>query len=238
MPMKRMLLMVLALNFVAGWGAAGEEEAGYAQTYIIFLEGAKAGKESVSEKIAGNGDRIAQSESEIFVNDGMETRRMAFETRMVLDGKSWTPRSYLFRYTSGNTGDHYEVDIQGDQITRSLTRGSETSIASGKFGPDSVILDINVYHQYDYLVHKYDFGKGGRQLFADYIPVIGNDIPVALTFLEESGLKSVKGELRTKEFKIEFVGLRNGTVVVDGNGRLVRLIIPDQKLEVVREDLL
>ena len=95
-----------------------------------------------------------------------------------------------------------------------------------------------MYHQYDYLVHKYDFGKGGRQLFADYIPVIGNDIPVALTFLEESGLKSVKGELRTKEFKIEFVGLRNGTVVVDGNGRLVRLIIPDQKLEVVREDLL
>ena len=55
-----------------------------------------------------------------------------------------------------------------------------------------VILDFNVYHQYDYLIRKYDMKKRGRQVFANFIPVIGNDIPLAITFLDNEKLKNAK----------------------------------------------
>ncbi len=39
-------------------------------------------------------------------------------------------------------------------------------------------------------------------------------------------------------YKIEFVGISGGSLSVDKNGRLVRLVIPNQDLEVLRKDLL
>lgn len=76
-----------------------------------------------------------------------------------------------------------------------------------------------------------------RRLFSDFIPVIGSDIPLALTYLDESRIQLKKGELKARRYEVEFVGLQSGVFTVDPDGRLVRLVIPDQKLEVVREDL-
>ena len=39
-------------------------------------------------------------------------------------------------------------------------------------------------------------------------------------------------------YSVEFVGIAGGTLSVDKNERLVRLVIPAQDLEVVRKDLL
>jgi len=236
--MKHVLFLAIALNIFTGIGTAVGAEDDYEQTYVIFLNGERSGKEIVSEKTAGNGDLIAQSESELYISDGLETNRMAYETRMVLDGESMKPKTYILRYVSGSSGDHYEVTVQGDTVVRTLSRGGESTVATGDFKPDSVILDVNVYHQYDYVIRKYDMDKGGRQLFSDFIPVIGRDIPIALTYLGESSLPHRKSDLLTRKFQIEFIGLRNGTVTTDSDGRLVRLVMPEQNLEVVREDLL
>ena len=119
-----------------------------------------------------------------------------------------------------------------------MHRGGETSVVTSTLTPDTVVLDFNVYYQYDYLVRKYDFQRKGRQLFSDFMPVIGNEIPIALTYLGESNLPYVRGILSIKNFKIEYVGLRTGTFSVDSDDRLVRLVMPDQDLEVVREDVL
>jgi hypothetical protein len=238
MKMKKITPLVLATLLFGLWGTFSKAADDYGQTYVVFLDGTRAGKETVTESVAGNGDKLAQTYDEIFLTDGLETNRMAYETRMVLNGKSWSPKSYMYRYVSGKSGDHYEVSIQGNTVTRTLTRGGESSIVTVDLKPDSVILDINVYNQYDYLIHKYDEKKGGRQLFSDFIPVVGNYIPIALTFLEDSKLMYPRGEIQVKKYQIEFVGLRNGTVLADNNGRLVQLVIPDQHLEVTREDLL
>lgn len=237
--MKIIIMLVLALNGLFGVGivAADDETVGYSQTYIIFIDGQRAGKEIVTEMIDEKGDRIVLSNNEIFITDRLETNRMAYKTRMVLDNKSLKPKSYVYTYVTGDTGDSYEVLIRGDEITRTLKRGRATSVVTASFQPDMVILDFNVYHQYDYLMRKYDSKNGGRQLFSDFIPLIGNDIPIALTFIGTSNLSYMKGTLPVKNYQIEFVGIRNGTVSADGNGRLVHLNMPDQNLEVIREDL-
>ena len=162
---------------------------------------------------------------------------MTFSTKMVLSKTSWTPVSYLYRYTSGDTGDSYSVVIKDDKIARTLNKGGRTSEVTVPFAPDMVIVDHNVYHHYDYLIRKYDAQKGGRQVFADFMPVIGNDIQLAVTFLGNETLESGKWTLPIKKYRVEFVDIWSGTLSMDANGRLVSLDVPAQDLQVIRKDL-
>ncbi len=87
------------------------EASAYSQSYAIIIRGALAGNETVSEKRDVGGDLISTSEHEMLVSDGLETKRMTFATRMVLSKKTGIPSAYSYWYTSGNTGDSYEVTI-------------------------------------------------------------------------------------------------------------------------------
>lgn len=218
---------------------ARDEILPYTQSYVIEIKGERAGNESVFEKRGSDGELISTSEHEIFVTDGMQNKRMAFTTRMVFPKGSLNPSSYSYRYKTEGTeaGDSYDVTVKDGQVTRVLNRGGRSSEATVPFLPTMVILDVNVYHQYDYLIRRYDLKKGGRQLFADFVPVIGNDIPLAVTYQGNEILKLNKDELAIQNFQIEFVGIWTASVSVDKNGHLVRMISPAQDLKVIRKDL-
>jgi hypothetical protein len=232
----------LLLGFVCGMFCAPvvsrDNPPDYSQTYAILIKESMAGTETVTETLSNTGDRVSVSEHDIQVTDGLQTKRMAFSTKMVLSKGTLDPKSYTYRYTSGDGGDSYDVVIKNEQATRTLRRGDHLSDVTVPWRPDMVILDFNVYHQYDYLLRKYDNKRGGRQTFADFIPLLGNDIPIALAFLGDSTLDLGKRKLAVRNYRIEFVGIWSGTVSADKNGRLVRLLIPNQDLEVVRKDLL
>jgi hypothetical protein len=235
--MKISLSLWIGLLCCLNLGEARDDAPGYSQSYSILIKGTIAGHETVTEKMGDAGKIISASEHEIFLTDGLGTKRMAFSTQMILSKGGKDPISYNFRYIAGSS-DSYEVVIQNAQITRTLMRGGGTSQATVPFLPGMVILDFSVYHQYDYLVRKYDVRKGGRQLFADFVPVIGNDIPVSLTLVGNEKLELKKGTLLVRNFRIEFVGIWAGSLSVDQDNRLVSLVIPAQDLQVVRSDLL
>ena len=237
--MTRSMLALLLVLFIscAIPGSARETPSTYSESYAIIIKGAVAGSETVTEKAEPGGEVTATSQHEMLITDGLETKRMQFSTRMTLSKKTGIPSSYSCWYTSGGTGDSYEVTIKDRQITRILNRGGHTSQITVPLEPDMVFLDFNVYHQYSYLIRRYDFKKRGRQTFADFIPVIGNDIPIALTYLGDSSFDLKTGALPVRNLRIDFVGIWSGTVSVDKEGRLVRLAIPSQDLEVVRRDL-
>ena len=237
-PAMNSLLFGLALYLFNGPALVRDNAPSYSQTYAILIKGSLAGSETVTETPSESGRRLSISEHDITVTDGLETKRMTFSTRMLLTTDTLEPLSYSYQYTSGGSGDSYEVTIKDAQVTRTLRRGDHTSEVTVPFPPGTVILDFNVYHQYDYLLHKYNLKKGGRQSFSDFIPLIGSDIPIALTFLGNSSLELGKRSVPVKNFRIEFVGIWNGTVSTDKDGRLVRLLIPTQELEVIRKDLL
>ncbi len=226
----------LAFFFFSMFGRSSSTP--YSQVYTILLKGVPSGTESVAEEWGKDGNLVASSESEIFISDGMETKRLAFVTQMVLSKSNLTPISYSYRYTSGQSKDGYEVIVKDGQLRRILNRGGHISEVTATLAPDATILDFNVYHQYDYLLRKYDSKKGGRQSFHNFIPLIGGEIPLGITQLEDSNLEHPKGALPVRNFKVEFTGILSATVSTDKNSRLVRLIVRDQDLEVVRKDLL
>ncbi len=217
---------------------SGSDNSEYSQSYTILIKGTVAGHEKVTEKLDDAGQLLSASEHEITVSDGLAAKRMVFSTKMVFSKGGYEPVSYTYWYSDGNAGDSYDVEIKAAQITRNLSRSGRTSAITIPLPPNMVILDFNVYHQYDYLIRRYDGKKGGKQSFADFIPLIGNDIPLTVSSLGDSNLKSDQGVLPVKNFRVECAGLWTGNLSVDKNGRLVRLFIPAQDLEVVRSDLM
>jgi hypothetical protein len=236
--MKPIVLFLAAVLWTAVPAVlAREGSSNYSESYAVIIKGTVAGNETVTEKTEG-GEVTSSSEHEMLMTDGVDTKRMTFSTRMVFSKSTGVPVSYSYWYTSGNTSDSYDVTIKNAQVTRVLNRGGRTSEVTVPFRPDMVFVDFNVYHQYDYLVRRYDAKKGGRQTFADFIPVIGTDIPIALTYMGDDRLNLKTGTLPIRNFQVEIVGIWGGTLSVSKEGRLIRLVIPSQEIEVMRRDLL
>ena len=209
----------------------------YEQTYSIYIRGVLAGAESVSERRDKDGDRVCSSQHVMLVTDSLETKRMAFETTMVFVKSTAVPLSYSHKYLSGSK-DFCNVTVKNGKISRVLSRGGNLSETTATLQPAAVILDVDVYYQYDIFARVYDFKKRGRQTFNDFLPVIGSFVPVAVTWLEDSKLDYGKGTIAVRNFKIDFFESKTGYFSTDMSGRLVRLIIHDQDLEVVRKDLI
>lgn len=235
--MKAALALIFSLVFTIVT-SADDTTPYYSQSYVILIKGAEAGTETVTEKRNEKGELVSSSGHEIFVTDGLEVKRMAFTTTMVFEKDTKTPVSLALQYITGSgSGDSYDVRIKDGQITRLLNKRGQIVESTVPFQPNMLIFDNSAYHQYDYLVQHYDMKKGGRQQFQYFVPVIANDIPLALTFLGDDDIDFKNGKIPVKNFKIEFVGIWGGTFAVDRDNRLVRLVVPAQNLEVLRKDI-
>ncbi len=236
--MKAVPVLWLSVACLLWTGSSPAATPQYSQTYTVLIKGVPCGTETVTEEWGKDGNLVSSSQSEIFITDGLDTKRLAFVTQMVMSKSNLAPISYSYRYTSGESKDGYEVTVKDGRIRRVLNRGGNLSEVTIPLLGDVTILDFNVYHQYDYLIRKYDAKKGGRQSFHNFVPLIGNEMSLAITRLEDTNLENAKGTLPVRNFKIEFVGIWTGTMSADKSGRLVRLVLRAQDLEVVRKDLL
>lgn len=230
------------LLWITGWALAGLQAAAqkapeYTQTYAIYIRGEFAGSEKVTEAADEQGNLVSVSEHEVQMLDGLELKRLAFTTSMMLAKGGVVPVDYRLQYTSGTSGDYYEVKVQGTSIRRILSRGGKVSEVEQQAGPDTVIFDFNVYHHYDYLIRRYDFRKKGRQLFRNFVPVVGGEIPLVLTYLDDGELDYGRGKMPVRNFRIELVGVFTGALSVDRDNRLVRLVVREKDLEVLRQDI-
>ena len=232
-----MITLLIGCLALAALSDQADAPPSYQQSYAIFIRGAAAGTETVRELKDKDGNRVVASQHEILLADSLEVKRMAFETTMVFVKDSLVPQRYSYKYLSGDLKDYYEVTVKDAKINRVLSRGGNIIESSGVGQPGMLILDFNVYHQYDTLARLYDFKQRGRQVFTDFMPVIGNEVLLAVTWLEDAQLDYGKGTIPVRNFKIEFMGIRTGVFSTDMNGRLVRLVVREQDLEVVRKDL-
>ncbi len=232
------LLGILAAVFMFGGVSVPQESVPlYYQEYTILIRQALAGGEQVTERLDSDGNLVASSKSEMFLTDGLETKRMSFETTMVRSKKDRV-LSYSYGYTSGTSGDGYDVSVKNGKIERILRRSGRTNTVSAPYPANGVLVDYNVYYQYDYLVRRYDEKKGGQQTFANFIPIVGSDLPLMLTRLEDSELRFEKGTIAVKNYKVGLSTIWGGILSMDHAGRIVRLYVQNQQIEVIRTDLL
>ena len=231
---------ILAVFFfvLSGLALSAAADDPYKQTYVILINGEKAGTEAVTEEKDGSGNVISMSEHELLLDEGGAKNRMVFSTKMVLSKGAKNIKTYVCRYKTGDTGDSYEVSIQNDQITRVLTRNGQPGVVRAPFTPNMVVVDFNVYHQYEYLLRRYDRRKKGIQTFANFIPIIGNDIPMKITLIGDETLIFGEKTVEASRFIVELADINTLTLFADKDNRLVFLENTAQGLKVIREDLL
>jgi hypothetical protein len=234
--MRLLLITLLSLVGATDFLTAADSPASYSQTYAIFIKGAFSGTETVTEGVDSNGNVTVNSTHEIFVTDGLETKRMAFVTTMILSKQDSSPLRYSYKYTSGSR-DSYDVNIKDGVATCVVMRSEHKTETIKAFQSGEIILDFNVYNQYKFLARKYDFKKAGQQSFVDYIPLIGDNISVVLEFLGNGALETKIGSIPVRNFRVGFPGIGNGSFSIDESGQLVRLLMPSQDLEVVKREL-
>jgi len=234
-------ILAMAVFFVFSGFATVAAADPYVQTYIILIDNEIAGTETVTEETNSSGAVIYTSEHELLVNDGLSVIRMAFSTRMVFSRGARNLQTYACWYkTSQNdgSGDSYDVSVNNGRITRILTRNGQSTEVTELFTPNMVIVDFNVYYQYEYLIRRYDRKKGGTQMFDNFIPVIGSDIPLRVTLFGDEKLRFGENTVEVSRFRVESAGINTVTLFMDKNNRLVMLENPAQELKVIRKDLI
>jgi hypothetical protein len=230
-------MTLTAAVFVVFFGLApAVSDDRYTQTYVVLINNEIAGTETVTEEKDRSGAETYTSEHELLVNDGLTKNRMVFSTKMVFSRGTRNLRTYACWYKTGQNGNSYDVTVKDGQITRVLTYNGQ-SVVTAPFKPNMVIVDFNVYYQYEHLIRRYDRKKRGTQVFDNFIPVIGNDIPMRVTLLGNETLRFGENNIEVSRFRVESANINTATLFVDKDNRLVVLESPAQELKVIRKDL-
>jgi hypothetical protein len=115
-------------------------------------------------------------------------------------------------------------------ITLDLGEGKAPIRQDFTFAAPVIVLDNNLYYQYEILAHAYDWKAGGKQTFAVFIPqeqapgtiTVEAGAPVTL-----DGAKFDQLTMRTPDLEV--------TLFLDSAHRLMRLSVPASKAEIRRQ---
>ncbi|MGI8655297.1 MAG: alpha/beta hydrolase family protein [Pyrinomonadaceae bacterium] len=118
-------------------------------------------------------------------------------------------------------------------------RGAHEATAQTDAG--AVILENNVWHQYQFLIKRYDKQKGGAQAFKAFVPSIMQTLPVSLELrtsllsISSSGTGAATTQL-VDYYRLHVAGGLAMDILTDAGGKLIYVRVPKQRAEVVREE--
>lgn len=112
--------------------------------------------------------------------------------------------------------------------------------ATAQTDANAVILENNVWHQYQFLINRYDKQKGGAQSFKAFVPSIMQTLSVSLE-LRDSRVRFNQNQQSASLQRIDYYRLKVTDrllldVLTDTNGKLIYVRVPSQHAEVVREE--
>ena len=193
--------------------------------FVISVNGVPVGTEDFSIARAGN-DWIARGTTEL--HSGQDTSRITGELR--LNGSA-QPLQYMCSTGTGKKATS-TTRFAGStaQITLDLGDGKEPIRQDFTFTAPVIVLDNNLYHQYEILARAYNWKAGGAQTFAVFIPqeqAPGTITAEAGAPVTVDGAKYEELTMRTPDLEV--------TLYLDAAHRLMRLIVPASKAEIRRQ---
>jgi hypothetical protein len=193
--------------------------------FKILVNGQPSGKEEF--EISSSGAKwVAKGNSEIQTPQGATKITGSLTTRA--DG---SPESYDWS-TQGAKKASAAIAFNADIATAELHMdGARPYTQQFTFNsPNVVILDDNMYHQYQILANLYDMDKKGAQTFAVLVPQELTPGNVTVEWLGKQDVDNKKMEelrVKTEDNEID--------LYLDGS-RLMRLVAPAANAEVIRDN--
>jgi hypothetical protein len=193
--------------------------------FIISVNGQPVGTEDFSITRAG-GDWVAHGTTEIHTGDA--TSHVTGDLRL---NSAVQPLRYVWSTDSGKKITSTTVfDGMNAKIALDLRDGNPPFQQDFKFSAPVIVLDNNLYHQYEILARAYNWKSGGSQTFAVFIPQ--EQAPGAIT--AESGAPVTLDGAKFEQLTVRTPDLEV-TLYLDSAHRLMRLVVPAAKAEIRRQ---
>ena len=202
----------------------------YSEEYVIVVDRKKAGKLIINEKTDIKGNLLCLSEQKMDTLGSKDKKQKIIKTKTVFQKDKFFPVSYSYEASMEAP---YDVNVDDGQIIRTLKKTEGSQIIRTPHEPGIPFLDINAFHTIDYLFRKYDFKKGGRQVFKAYLlplatieklSIIPGDINIP-----DHNRQAKNFEIKAKLFSI--------ILWLDKDNRLYRIYLKNSNVEVIRTDL-
>jgi pimeloyl-ACP methyl ester carboxylesterase len=205
---------------------------GATSSFMIFLRRTAVGIEQASVSRVPEGWQIL-STGRLAQPFDLVARRL--EVRYTAD---WKPVSFSIDTTVRGQFQRIITTVDGSTATSDITAGTETTRKTDTINPSSVLLPNALYSPYEALAALLRTAPSGSTLPAYLIPIGSMDIRVGDSTTEQ--IQTTARLIATKRTRVT-MNIANAPTEVniwaDENGRLLRLTVPAQGLDVARTDI-
>jgi len=192
----------------------------------ILLDGKSIGREEFEIQSSGPG-WVAKGSTTLQTPNG-QSAKVTGNLTLQADG---IPVSYDWTSQTDKANSAHVDFVNGVAKTTLQVQGAHSFTQENSFGsPLILVLDNNLYHQYEILAHLYDWSKHGAQSFSVLIP---QQLTPGTITVNSAGSATADG----KSFELLKVTTTDLEIdlYLDSNHKLHRLEVPASKVAVVRE---
>lgn len=195
-----------------------------------------SGKPIGSERFEIRSDRDgveAEAKIELRVEQQGKTMEFKLSAKLVLNS-NLQPLTYTWSQ-KGPQSSQLTVDLRTSPAkTRYKTVTGEDDQRDFELPKDVVILDDNVFHQYQLLLYRFLRTPGKKQTFRAFVP---QEALPGVVELMDKGQEPVEVGARTETLRhlVLTTELKRIDLWADNQGHVQRISIPDGQLEALRE---
>ena len=221
---------------LASGGAAQAQTRGpeaSASTLTIFMRGAPVGTEQVAVTRSAEGWTIASTGR---LNAPIDAVARRLEARYTGD---WRPREFLFEGTLRGTAQTIRSAVDGTQVRTEMTIGGQPAQRTDTIDPNAVLILPNTFFgTFEAVAARLRTTPAGGEIPAFGVPSIPFSIRVGEAAPQQIQTTARVIAASRTPIVLNFPsGAVNADLWTDEAGRMIRLSVPTQALEVVREDI-
>src|SRR5215467_6558095 len=212
--------------------AAPALQGGTTSSFMVFLRGTAVGIEQTAVSRVPEGWQIL-STGRLAQPFDLVARRL--EVRYTAD---WKPVSFSLDTTVRGQFQRIITTVDGSTATSEITAGTETTRKTDTIDPSSLLLPNALYSPYEALAAVLRTAPSGSTLPAYLIPVGSTEIRVGDSTTEQ--IQTTARLIAAKRTRVT-LNLANAPTEIniwaDETGRLLRMTVPAQGLDVARTDV-
>jgi pimeloyl-ACP methyl ester carboxylesterase len=199
----------------------------------IFMRGAPIGTEQVAVTRSAEGWTIASTGR---LNAPIDAVARRLEARYTGD---WRPREFVFEGTLRGTAQTIRTAVDGTQVRTEMTIGGQPAQRTDTIDPNAVLILPNTFFgTFEAVAARLRTTPAGGEIPAFGVPSIPFSIRVGEAAPQQIQTTARVIAASRTPIVLNFPsGAVNADLWTDEAGRMIRLSVPTQGLEVVREDI-
>lgn len=187
-------------------------------TFRITIRGTPVGTETFAIRRSGAGDAATHvAQGRIALDSGEQTRAL-----LQVEGAALRPSAYQIEVT-GPEKQSIRGQAAGNRFRATIVSTAGETMREYIASDGAIVLDDGVAHQYYFLAAAVP--EGGRVPII--IPRQSRQISASVTAAGSQTIRVAGSQVQARRYVVEPAGLARRVVHVDGQGRVLRLEIPD-----------